>query len=247
MAFKSKLCIFSLLALASFTLLKRTNKVDIVHGRLLRTIRSHHRNVNDTPFLYAVERSIAIRRAIASQQCTTNEQGSSVFDAIYETSHWNPGAKNLSRVEPQSYYTYGDPEGLKGRASLSGIGSNIGSATDASIKFLAEVIQEYNVSSLLDIPCGDVKWQFESWEMDSLGVYVGADIVSSVIELNQQRFAHHLNKHFVVWDFSTCPLPSLAAVENMPAFFDLVHVRDVFQHLPLMKAAAAAKHIRESG
>jgi len=244
-----KICTFSLLALAlaSFTLLKRNNKVDIVHGRSLRAIRSHHRNVNDSPFLYAVERSIAIRRAIASQQCTTNEQGSSVFDEIYETSHWNPGAQNMSRVEPKSYYTYGDPERLRGRASLSGIGSNIGGATDASIKFLAEVIQEYNVSSLLDIPCGDVNWQFESWEMDSLGVYVGADIVSSVIELNQQRFAHHSNKHFVVWDFSTCQLPSLTTVENIPVYFDLVHVRDVFQHLPLMKAAAAAKNIRESG
>ena len=82
--------------------------------------------------------------------------------------------------------------------------------------------------------------------MDSLPAYVGADVVPRLIEFNTKRFAHHSNKHFIKWDFSVCPIPMLRdASDSADAVpFDLIHTRDVLQHMPLDKAVAAAENIR---
>lgn len=151
----------------------------------------------------------------------------------------------MKTVKPSYYYTYGEPERL-GRPSMSGSGSNIGPATTASLKFLQEAIVRHNITSVLDIPCGDVNWQFEAWEMDSLPVYVGADVVPNLIKLNKQRFRHHKNKHFVLWDFSVCQIPKYVTGAGLVAF-DLIHARDVFQHMPLDRVLAAVNNIRASG
>jgi len=173
-------------------------------------------------------------------ECQFNE---STFKDIYENKKiW--GGPLLQTVQPSYYYTYGEPERLS-RPSLSGGGSNIGLATTASLKFLQEVIVQHNITSVFDIPCGDVNWQFEAWEMDSLPVYVGADVVPNLIKLNKRRFRHHRNKHFVLWDFSVCNIPNYVTQNEFLAF-DLIHARDVFQHMPLDRLIAAVDNIRAS-
>jgi hypothetical protein len=130
-----------------------------------------------------------------------------------------------------------------------------GYAATASIRFLADVIDEFNVTTLADVPCGDVNWQFESWEMDSLQLYLGLDVAAKVIAMDQQRFEHHRNKAFAVWDFSACAIPqyvtttptSCRTPASQPQPFELVHVRDVIQHMPIDKGVDAVRNVFESG
>jgi hypothetical protein len=68
--------------------------------------------------------------------------------------------------------------------SRSGGGSNLGVATATSLRFLADVIREFNVSSMIDAPCGDFNWQNHAWEVDSISAYLGLDIAASVVHQN---------------------------------------------------------------
>lgn len=151
------------------------------------------------------------------------------FENIYLNGRW--GSKLLS---PSDFY--GDahwPPSPVRRMSASGGGSELGHASETSLKIIKDVIAKYNVTSMVDIPCGDANWIFDSFETDSLPLYVGLDIVRPVIEVNKQRFAHHKNKQFLFWDAISCTLPKFQngtrVDEHQP--FDLVHVRDVIQHM----------------
>lgn len=178
-----------------------------------------------------------------------------MFDKIYKYALWNRHArKHPEFMKPQYYYTYGQKlrDELE-RPSLSGGGSNLGANTERSLAFLRDVIKAKCIQTMLDVPCGDVNWQFHAWEVDSLALYVGLDTASAVIKLNTVRFRHHVNKMFAPWDFVQCPLPhivlqdtSVHASQKAKAF-DLVHVRDAIQHLPLDQARKALCNIVMSG
>lgn len=87
-----------------------------------------------------------------------------------------------------------------------------------------------------------------AWEVDSLEQYTGADVAMSVIDLNKQRFRHHSNKMFVFHDFVACPIPQLVDRQNGTTEpYELLHVRDVLQHLSLRHGKQAAAHILSSG
>lgn len=150
------------------------------------------------------------------------------FDNIYTRGMW--GKKLL----PPSKF-YGDaqwPPPEYRKESASGPGSHLGHSTVTSLQIIKDTIAKYNVKSMIDIPCGDVNWIFDSFETDSLPFYLGLDIVEPVIQVNQQRFGHHMNKQFKKWDATSCILPKYvngSSLEEHP--FDLVHVRDVIQHM----------------
>ena len=132
---------------------------------------------------------------------------------------------------------YGDsqwpPKAIRQR-SASGQGSFLGYTTETSLQILKETIRKHNIKSMVDIPCGDVNWIFDSFETDSLPFYVGLDVASKVIEVNKKRFAHHKNKEFYFWDASQCTIPHfLNGTTGEEETFDLVHVRDVIQHFSL--------------
>ena len=135
--------------------------------------------------------------------------------------------------------------------SLSGPGSDIGGYTIPGIDFLAHVIRTYNIRNVLDVPCGDANWQFQSWEMDSLCTYVGMDVAPAVIRRNWRKFAHHSNKLFALWDLTRCSIPRLVKVKESGKKttrpFDLLHVRDVLQHLSMDQGRRAAANLLASG
>lgn len=89
--------------------------------------------------------------------------------------------------------------------------------------------------------------QLEASETDALGIFVGLDVVRPVIELSQRRFAHHSNKLFAPWDFSQCPIPQFAHADETPQSFELLHVRDVIQHMPLSNGMHALHYVLTSG
>ena len=128
-----------------------------------------------------------------------------VFSAIYARASWAPKASKLALA---NNYTRAEPGNMSTwRRSRSGRGSDLGPNTRVSLAFLRETLHAHNVSSVLDVPCGDANWQFEAPETDGLAAYAGLDIAQPVVNFNSVRFAHHVNKRFAAWDFRR-PMPS---------------------------------------
>jgi hypothetical protein len=166
--------------------------------------------------------------SLSPASCSALETGEkNPFDGIYERGTWGNKIMTIA-----AFYNNANWPPTK-RSSSSGGGSNLGSETTTSLRLINEAIVQYNISSMIDMPCGDLNWIFDSWETDSLKVYLGLDIAKDVIALNQIRFAHHSNKLFRHWDGASCSLPKYHAPDGAAATsFELVHSRDVVQHLP---------------
>jgi len=167
------------------------------------------------------------------------------FDKIYTYGKWSKG-KSLRR--PDEFYSDADwpPNDIQ-KISASGPGSDRGYATVTSLKIVKETIAKFKVRSMIDIPCGDVNWIFDSFETDTLPLYVGLDISFGVIGANQQRFGHHRNKHFLFWDATACALPKFRIGEGEEQSVDLVHVRDVIQHMTLDQGVRYFCNVFKSG
>lgn len=112
-----------------------------------------------------------------------------------------------------------------GNESLSGHGSDRKS-TESLRKLLPKIISELDVKSLLDAPCGDFYWM----SLTNLPVekYIGVDIVSELIEQNQQKYSNN-DKLFLTLDITSDNLPTV----------DLILCRDCLVHLSF-------KQIKES-
>jgi SAM-dependent methyltransferase len=117
--------------------------------------------------------------------------------------------------------------------SRSGPGSTL-EITKVIRRELPALLRHLGVRRLLDIPCGDFHWIKEV----DLGVdsYIGADIVSEMIERNNRCYADHVRR-FVKLDITQDPLPQV----------DLVFCRDCLVHLPGKCIGQALENIRRSG
>ncbi|MDG2123111.1 MAG: class I SAM-dependent methyltransferase [Verrucomicrobiales bacterium] len=116
--------------------------------------------------------------------------------------------------------------------SLSGPGSEI-SQTKGIIESLPEVIRNYEISTMLDIPCGDFYWMKEA----DLGQvdYLGADIVADLIARNDQKYRGS-NIRFRKYDLLSDKLPRV----------DLILCRDCLVHFSESDVFAALTNIYES-
>jgi hypothetical protein len=97
---------------------------------------------------------------------------------------------------------------------------------------------------------GDANWILDSYVTDTLPLYIGLDIVSAVIKVNQQRFSHHNNKRFMFWDATLCDFPKFynhSLGNNQVQSVDMIHVRDVIQHLTLKQGVAYFCNVFKSG
>ena len=88
--------------------------------------------------------------------------------------------------------------------SVSGPGSTI-KYTQSIRKEIPRLLEEFNVRTILDAPCGDYNW-FRLIERNEDVKYIGGDIVSSLIEKNNECFADQ-NTGFVVLDICSDDLP----------------------------------------
>ena len=97
------------------------------------------------------------------------------------------------------------------------------------------LFKEFNIKSILDIPCGDFNWMKEVnlTEID----YVGADIVEPLIQSNQKKYQRAEGCKFIQMDIITSRLPEV----------DLILVRDCFVHLSIKEIKKAVKNIKKSG
>ena len=128
------------------------------------------------------------------------------FRLIYETNHW-------------------------GAAQKSGAGAAL-EQTQTLLDGLAALIRELRVSTILDVPCGDLAW-IRHLNVAGLS-YVGGDIVPEVIATNRAQFAG--SRTFRVLDLTRDELPAA----------DLLLCRDCLVHLSYADARAALANVSRS-
>jgi 2-polyprenyl-3-methyl-5-hydroxy-6-metoxy-1,4-benzoquinol methylase len=116
-----------------------------------------------------------------------------------------------------------------GTESASGDGSSMAS-TEAIRAAIPEIIKEFKIRSVLDIPCGDFNWM-RTLEIEN---YIGADIVLPMIESLRAKYPE---KHFEYLDVTSDLLPRA----------DLVLCRDCLVHLPYADIFKAVNNIIDSG
>jgi len=135
-----------------------------------------------------------------------------VFTEIYNDNHW------------------------KSMESHSGGGSEI-IQTVTLIRDLEKIFNDFNITSILDIPCGDFNWM-QKVDLSKID-YIGADIVEELIKNNIEKNREKLNLRFSfrVIDLLKDPLPKC----------DLLFIRDCFVHLSYDDIYSSIKNIKSSG
>jgi hypothetical protein len=191
--------------------------------------------------LHVINFGFLINREILTSQCaldvdarfslasSCNSNSSQIFDQIYITGHWGSKIPEIEDTYNNARYP------PRKREPASGGGSSLGHETSNSLDVLRKTIQKYKITSMVDIPCGDTNWIFDSFETDSLPLYIGLDVSSEIIDFNEKKYAHHKNKIFHTWDGSDCATPNY--LNNSVRYtVELIHSRDVLQHLSFSQA-----------
>jgi hypothetical protein len=117
--------------------------------------------------------------------------------------------------------------------SRSGLGSAI-DATAGLREAIPRLLASLGARSLLDVPCGDFGWLSQCDLADI--EYTGADIVTSIVSRNQERYAG-ARRRFVQADLTTGPLPRA----------DIVLCRDCLVHLSFANIRRALEVLEQSG
>jgi SAM-dependent methyltransferase len=115
--------------------------------------------------------------------------------------------------------------------SRSGEGSTL-QATEAVRAALPKLISDYDIATVLDIPCGDFNWMSQ---VDLPAAYIGGDLVAEIVARNRQLHASDA-RSFLQLDLTADDLP--------PA--DLIFCRDCLVHLSYEHIHAALANIRRS-
>jgi FkbM family methyltransferase len=136
-----------------------------------------------------------------------------VFDKIYKNNLWNM------------------TEAGSTKESLSGPGSTVES-TKNTRRILSKFIKKYNITSILDLACGDMKWMPLLLADHPKIKFTGYDISKFIIEKNKAKYP---SMNFKVVDFTDAGivLPKV----------DLILTREVLQHIPNKSIIAGIKNI----
>lgn len=139
---------------------------------------------------------------------------------------------NIEKLFTETYEkgTWYPPTNSGIRESVSGAGSSR-IATTAIRDALPGLIADLGVRSLFDVCCGDCNWITHI--IPHIDLYVGADIVSSLIDENKRRF-DGTGAEFVHLNLLTSDLPKA----------DLVLCRDCLVHFSYEDVITAIENIR---
>lgn len=118
--------------------------------------------------------------------------------------------------------------------SRSGTGSTLEYTRNIQ-RELSNVFLTYNISSVLDAPCGDFNWMGEVIQNHLDINYIGADIVGELILDNRKKYASK-NISFQKLDITCDDLPAV----------DLMIVRDCLIHLSFHDIYSFLKNFSES-
>ena len=142
---------------------------------------------------------------------------------------WRP---NLETVFGQHFQR----QSWGGEETCSGPGSTL-LATSTLRPALLDLLREFGIKTLLDVPCGDGHWISQGNLDEYLDLYIGADIIQELVDLNAARWNESSHCKFLKLDLTRDSLPRV----------DLVLCRDGLVHLSNALAVRALKNIRTSG
>ncbi|MFI6307048.1 class I SAM-dependent methyltransferase [Amycolatopsis thailandensis] len=143
-------------------------------------------------------------------------------------------AEELESMGTQDRFTYIFRSRLWTSSSVSGPGSE-SVQTQGLREQLPALLERFGVRTLLDLPCGDFGWLSEV-DLD-LDRYIGADIVTDLVDANAARFRDDPVREFRTLDLTGDPLPAA----------DLVLCRDCLVHLSFADIERALSNLRRSG
>jgi len=143
------------------------------------------------------------------------------------------GAKSKSNLVKKFSGVY-EKNLFFGSESRSGRGSD-SDQTKVISGQLPLVLSKLGVSTLLDLPCGDLNWMRNV----SLGgvSYTGADIVPELIQKLTKEFANS-DRRFISLNAASDPLPEA---------FDAIFCRDLLVHLSTKDIFSTLKNFKSSG
>jgi hypothetical protein len=133
-------------------------------------------------------------------------------------------AGRFAKIHEINYWASGE--------SRSGEGSTLEATTDVR-HALERFIADYNVVSMLDVPCGDFNWM---QHVDMKIPYTGGDIVEALITRNRELYGR-AGRTFEIIDLTRSQLPRCA----------LVFTRDCLNHLSIEDVTHAIANIRSTG
>ena len=118
--------------------------------------------------------------------------------------------------------------------SRSGGGSTVKRTADLR-KWLLQMIEKYDIRSMLDCPCGDFNWMKEM-VLPRNFIYIGADMVDEMVKNNQIKYGRSL-RNFLIRDLTIDPLPRM----------DLILCKDLFLHLSFEDIWKVIINFKDSG
>jgi len=172
---------------------------------MIRSIKRRLKSITPV-FLMDIYRSMRPRKKLDIDGLNTKE----VFSKIYKEHYWSSDE------------------------SISGPGSD--PLQTNSIKAeLEEVFREFNISSILDAPCGDFGWM---QKVNLNGIqYTGMDIVDQLIQNNKTQFQDLDNVEFRVGNIIEDELPQV----------DLILCRDCLVHFSYEDIRKTIENFKKSG
>lgn len=127
-----------------------------------------------------------------------------------------------------------EQNGWRGSESKSGTGSDM-KQTEAIRINLPSLLKLLNIQTMLDAACGDFNWM-KKVDLSSLDLYIGVDIVPSLIKKNQQAYK-----------FDNCIFQHMNIAYNTIPQVDLILCRDCLVHLELDDCIKVIQNFKQSG
>ena len=157
-------------------------------------------------------------------------------EKFYKTEHYINLEKNSKQASSiEEVFTNIRNNNMWGSSeSYSGPASELLN-TQKTLDGIKNVIHQYDITSMLDIPCGDANWIH--YIFPELKMYIGADIVEQNVLDNNEKFNYLEHVSFKKMDICETELPTL----------DLIFVRDLLMHLSNSDTQLAIENIYKSG
>ena len=112
--------------------------------------------------------------------------------------------------------------------------------------FLERFARQKNISSIVDIGCGD--WQFSRLIDWGESRYLGVDVVPAVIEANRRQFgSDKVDFQLYDGDFSSLPAADLVIIKDVLQHLSHARINDFLATLPRYKFALITNCINPAG
>lgn len=145
----------------------------------------------------------------------------------YYANRWLGATRRFTAIYKKNIWA--DDESVSGKGSR-----NDSLSVKESLEALDYVFSNYEINSLLDLPCGDLNWIIKFIKARPNLDYTGCDIVEELIATNSKKYPD-------------LKLLRLDIIKNVPAKADLVFCKDLINHLTYKEIFSSLSNLAKSG